>query len=201
MKKIIALLLVLVCALSVTACSLFGGEPVGTTDGSATVEDYNTAIGNTTPTTVTVTTTYKNIAPEATLVGLYVVTYNVDGTATIEYSYDELAPIGSASVMDKKEGTVEVLADGSISGEGISETVTAAAIGKIALDASKMDYSISMGVLNAEIKAENTKSVFGVDLGSDAKLLMRITNDGKIGSYSISYSTSAGEADIVCIFS
>ena len=64
-----------------------------------------------------------------------------------------------------------------------------------------MSYSISMGVLEATVAAENTASVFGVDLGSEAKLLMRITNDGKIGSYSISYSTSAGSADIVCIFS
>ena len=201
MKKIIALLLICVTAFALTACSLFGDKTTGTTDGSATIADYNTAISNTTPTVVNVTTTYENTAPEAVLVGSYVVTYNVDGTATIAYSFDRLAPIGSAEMVEKVEGTAEILPDGSVSGNDISETVSAAAVAKFNLDEKKMVYSISMGVLEATVKAEDTKSVFGVDLGSEAKLLMRITNDGKIGSYSISYSTSAGSADIVCIFS
>ena len=104
-------------------------------------------------------------------------------------------------MMEKVEGTAELLANGSVSSADISETVAAAAVAKFNLDEKKMSYNISMGVLEATVKAENTASVFGVDLGSEAKLLMRITNDGKIGSYSISYSTSAGSADIVCIFS
>ena len=201
MKKIIALLLICATAFALTACSLFGDKTTGTTDGSATIEDYNTAISNTTPTVVNVTTTYENTAPEAVLVGNYVVTYNVDGTATIAYSFDRLAPIGSSEMMEKVEGTAELLANGSVSSADISETVAAAAVAKFNLDEKKMSYNISMGVLEATVAAENTASVFGVDLGSEAKLLMRITNDGKIGSYSISYSTSAGSADIVCIFS
>ena len=41
MKKIIALLLICATAFAFTAC---GDKTTGTTDGSATIEDYNTAI-------------------------------------------------------------------------------------------------------------------------------------------------------------
>lgn len=200
MKKIIALLLILATAFALAACRGKDPDPVGTSDGSATVADYNEAISKTNPSVVTIRTTFENTAPAATLEGEYVVTYNVDGTATIVYEYDVLNSIGADEMVSKKQGTAQLLADGKISGS-IDKTVAAAAVGKIALDEKKMDYDISMGTLNAVIKAANTKAVLGIELGSDATLLMRITNDGYIGSYSISYSTSAGNADIVCIFS
>lgn len=198
MKKIIALALVLVTAFALTACSLFKKDG-GTTDGSATIKDYNNAISSTAPTTATIRTTYTNTAPAATLEGEYVVTYNVDGTATINYTYDRLAPIGSPDMIEKKTGKVDVLANGTVSGD-LDKVVAAAAINAIKLDEKKMEYDISMGVLNAVIKAENTKDIFGVDLGADASLDMRITDAGKVGSYSINYATSAGRAYIVCIF-
>lgn len=184
------------------------GKDDGTTDDGGddtqnseiTLADYTAAMTNTTPATVTIRTAYANKAPAVTLEGEYVVTYNVDGTATIVYSYDVLNDIGASEMMTKKTGTVELLADGTASGD-LNEAVKAAAINKISLDASKMDYEISMGVLNAVISAANTEAVFGIDFGSEVTLLMRITDDGKIGSYSLSYSTAAGDADIVCMFS
>ena len=198
MKKIIALALVLVTVFALSSCSLFRKNK-GTTDGSATIDDYNNAIAATTPTTVTVRTTYANTAPEATLEGEYVVTYNVDGTATVNYTYERLAPIGSAEMVEVKTGTVNVLSNGTVSGD-LDKVVAAAAVNPVKLNEKKMEYDISMGVLNAVVKAEDTKDVFGVDLGADATLDMRITNEGKIGSYSINYATSAGRAYIVCIF-
>lgn len=198
MKKIIALVLVLVTALALTACSLFKKDG-GTTDGSATIDDYNDAIAATTPTTATIRTTYRNTAPEATLEGEYIVTYNIDGTATVNYTYDSLAPIGSPEMIEKNTGKVDVLANGTVSGD-LDKVVAAAAVNSIKLDEKKIEYDISMGVLNAVVKAENTKDVFGVDLGADAALDMRITGDGRIGSYSINYATSAGRAYIVCIY-
>lgn len=209
MKKILALLLLLATVLVFAACDNTGNTgnnkpDDGTTDDDvkteATLADYTAAINNTAPATVTIKTTYANKAPAATLEGEYTVTYNVDGTATIVYSYDELNPVGASEMMSKKTGTVELLADGTASGD-LNEVVKAAAINKISLDGSKMDYEISMGVLDAVIAAENTKAVFGIDFGSEVTLLMRVTGDGKIGSYSVSYSTAAGDADIVCIFS
>lgn len=198
MKKIIALVLVLVTALALTACSLFKKDK-GTTDGSASIDDYNDAIEATQPTTATIRTTYKNTDPEVTLEGEYIVTYNIDGTATVNYTYDRLAALGSPEMIEKKTGKVEVLTNGTVSGD-LDKVVTAAAVNTIKLDGKKMEYDISMGVLNAVVKAEDTKDIFGVDLGADAALDMRITDDGRIGSYSINYATSAGRAYIVCIF-
>ena len=196
MKKIFAALLIIASLFTLAACKP-EGDPV--TDGSATIGDFNNAISATTPTSVTIKTTYENTAPAVTLNGEYNVTYNADGTATVAYKYDKLNSIGAADMTEEKVGAVNILANGTTTGD-LDATVTAAAISKINLDEKKMTYSISMGALDATVKADDTKAIFGIDLGSDARLIMRITGDGKIGSYSINYSTPAGKAGIVCIY-
>ena len=202
MKKIFALLLVIATVLALASCNINKKGPENTTDGSATIEDYNAAIARTAPETVKINTTYENNSPEITLTGEYNVTYNADGTATIVYAYDRLNNIGDSEMKTRVSGTATVLADGTVSGD-IDSMVSASAAKAIVLDASKLTYDISMGVLNATVKAENTKDVFGVDLGSDAMLLMRITGEGdamEIGSYTVNYTTSSGKVGIVCIF-
>lgn len=198
MKKLIALMLVLVTALAITSCSLFVKDK-GTTDGSATIDDYNNAIKATNPAKFTIRTEYQSTAPEATLTGEYVVTYNVDGTATIEYSYERLAPIGSESFIEVKTGVAEVNPNGTVKGD-IDKMVAASVAKQLQLNGKKMEYTISMGVLNAVIKAEDTKEILGVSLGADASIDMRITGEGKIGSYSINYATPTGMAYIICIY-
>ena len=198
MKRIIALILVLVTALAISSCSLFAKD-LGTTDGSATIEDYNDAIKNTTPNKVTILTEYQNINPEITLSGEYIVTYNVDGTATVNYSYESLAPIGSESLMEVKSGTAEVSSNGKVTGS-LDKLVAATVAKQVQLNKKKMEYTISMGVLNAVVKAEDTQKILGTAIGADASIDMRITDDGKIGSYSINYATSTGMAYIICIY-
>ena len=197
MKRIIALLLALLCVFAFASCATTPEGP--TTDGSASIADYNTAIAATTPAGARVTVTYENTAPEITLEGQYDVVYNVDGTATVTYSYEKLNSIGADEMISTVEGTAEVGADGTVTGD-LDKTVTAAATKKMNLDESKMTYKISMGALDATIKAADTESILGVALPSDARLLMRITSDGKIGSFSILYTTSWGNASIVCIY-
>ena len=200
MKKIIALLLVLSSIFAFSACNLIGGPDQGSTDGSATIADYNTAISATTPASANISVTIDNASPAVTLEGEYIVVYNVDGTATVSYSYDKLNQIGAADEpVTKITGIVEIGVDGSLSGS-LDSTVAAAAAKKFNLDESKMVYSISMGTLDATVKANNTESVFGVAIPSDVHLIMRMSSDGKIGSFSLNYSDAKGASSIVCIY-
>lgn len=197
MKKIIALLLALVAIFSLVSCTT--DENGGTTDGSATLDDYIAAISATAPKSMKIETTYENAAPKATLSGVYDVVFNVDGTATITGSYEKLNEVTASEFKSSVPVSVEISAAGKVSGS-VDANVTAMAVNKLNLDASKITYSISMGTLDASIKAENTASVLGIDLGSDAKALISMTADGKIGSLAISYTTADGNASIVCMY-
>lgn len=198
MKKIISILLIACCVLALAACGKNNGLPDLT--NLSTVDDYATAVNNTNPTTVKVNVTYENTAPAAILEGEYNVTYNVDGTATIKYKQEKLNAIGEGEGMERvEEGTVEVGINGELSGS-IDSVAVIAATKKLNLKAASYDYTIGMDVLNATVKAKDTEAVFGVNLRSDAILIMRITSEGKVGSYSVSYSTPEGKASIVCIY-
>ena len=204
MKKIWILLLAIINLVAIIAIMLLGlngcsGTGSSITDGSATIADYAAAISASNPKSATVSITYDNTALGITLKGEYVITYNVDGTATVVYSYDKLNGIGSEDMISTVTGTVEISASGALSGS-LDSTVAAAATKKINLDASKMSYVIAMGTIDASIKAADTAAVLGTALGSDAKLLMRMTSEGVIGSYSVTYNTASGPASVVCIY-
>ena len=201
MKKIFALLIVVATILAMVSCTT---KPEQQSDGSATVADYNNAIAATTPTSAIIKTTYENTTPEVTLEGIYNVTYNVDGTATVSYKYEKLNSIGAATMKETvpAEGlaSVNVGADGSVTGGEMDTTVAAAAVSKLNLVESKIGYVISMGTIDATIKAADTEEMLGFKIDSDVRLIMSMTADGKIGSYTINYSTPAGKAGIVCMF-
>ena len=201
MKKIIALLLALTCVLALASCQQEGaGENASISDGTATIEDYTAAIAATSPTKMTIETVLVNKTPAVTLNGSYTVEYQVDGTAVITGSYEKLNDPGQAEFKSEVSINSEVSATGQVTGSAIDATVSAAAVNKINLDAKKFSYEISMGTLNVTISAANTESVLGVKIDSEVKLIMRMTNDGKIGSYSINYATAGGDASIVCMY-
>ena len=203
MKKIIALLLALTCVFALASCQLVGGSGENNTnvsDGTASIEDYTAAIAATSPTSMTIETKLYNKNPEVTLEGSYTVVYQVDGTAVITGSYEKLNDPNQESFKSEVTINSEVSSTGKVSGSEIDATVSAAAVNKINLDAKKFSYEISMGTLNVTISAANTESVLGVKIDSEVKLIMRMTNDGKIGSYSINYSTGKGDASVVCMY-
>lgn len=201
MKKIIALLLALACVFALASCVQNGeGGNTNVSDGTATIEDYTAAIAATSPAGMTIETVLKNDTTNVTLNGSYTVVYQVDGTAVITGSYEKLNEPNESEFKSTVSINSEVSSSGKVSGDAVDATVSAAAVNKINLDAKKFGYEISMGTLNVTISAANTESVLGVKINSEVKLIMRMTNDGKIGSYSINYSTASGDASVVCMY-
>lgn len=189
MKKIIAFALLLVLALSLVACA-----PADTND----LTPYNEAIANTSPASVVIKTSFHHTGLDINIEGEYTVTFGEDGTATVNYWYYKLneASIDN-ELLELVDNQVAYIAnDGTVTGD-LEGTVTAAVQCKMNLDPAKMQYSIDRGILTATVKADDTKAVFGTDLGFDATLHMGLLDD-KISSYSISYTTHEGSAAIVC---
>lgn len=194
MKKIIAFALLLILAFSLVACT-----PADTTES---LDSFNSAIANSAPVSVIVETKFEHTRLDVDIEGEYTATFAEDGSATVKYWYYKL----NKADLDNDNELLELVpdqvayiaADGTVTGD-LEGTVTAAVQCKMNLDPSKMEYSIDRGILTATVKAANTKAVFGVDLGYDATLDMRLAGEGEaIGSYSIRYTTSEGSAVIVC---
>lgn len=194
MKKIIAFALMLVLAFMLVACT--------PTAASQTLSSFNSAIANSSPKSVVIETSFNHTGFDVEMTGEYTITFNEDGTADVGYWYYKLNDADDDNdellvLVDNK--TAHIAADGTVTGD-LDKTVTAAAKCRINLDASKMEYSIDRGILTASVKAADTEAVFGVALGFNATLDMRIV-DNAIASYSIRYTTSEGTAVIVCNYS
>lgn len=190
MKKIIAFALLLVLAFSLVACTPANTE---------SLDSYNEAIANTSPVSVIVETSFHHTRLDVDAEGEYTVTFDEDGTATVEYWYYKLntATLDNDELLELVDDQVAYVAqDGTVTGD-LEGTVTAAVQCKMNLDPGKMQYSIDRGILTATVKAADTEAVFGVALGYDATLDMRLAGDA-IGSYSIRYTTDEGSAVIVC---
>ena len=98
------------------------------------------------------------------------------------------------------KGTATVSADGTVSGD-VDAKVSAATAVKINLDPSKITYSIERGILTVTVKAADTQAVLGVDLGADASMTMTVSDGGKIGSVSYSYSIGTDSTvSVVCFY-
>ncbi len=192
MKKIIALLLILVCVFSLAACKDVEGEGL---------EAYKSAVSNTSATSITIETKLQHNALGVTIEGKYDVVIKEDGSAKVDYTYDKYNLIGSAELTTPVAGEATVAADGTVTGD-ISATVVAATVSKLNLEASKLSDLILErgGILKATVKAADTKSVLGIELGADADLTINLTSDGKIGSYSVIYAAPEGTATIVVMY-
>ncbi len=189
MKKIIAFALLLILALSLVACAPTDAEILA---------PYNEAIASTSPTSLIIKTSFHHTEFDVDLEGEYTVTFNENGTATVEYWYHKLNKAESDSELLElvDDQVAYIAADGAVTGN-LEGTVTAAVQCKMNLDPEKLNYNIARGVLTATVKSADTKAVFGVSLGSDATLQMGLLNDA-ISYYSISYTTNEGTAAIVC---
>lgn len=206
MKKIFAILLALTMALSVFAlagCGDNGGGDVDTTDHN--LEAIKAALSATTPASTDIE--INAVTPlGVTLNGEYNVTYNSDGTATVEYSYDKLntfegGPVGE--LVSRVSGTATIAQDGTVSGD-VSATVAGAATKSFNLDAAKFkSYSAGEGSLVATIAAENVEAVLGIAisrLASDVTISV-FANDGEVTAVSIAYTDSvAGAVTVECVY-
>ena len=196
MKKLIALLLALVCAFALAACG--EDEP----PAPDPIDDFVNAVSSSDPTSATITNTVESALLGVTLEGNYQVTYNEDGSATIAYSYDQLNEITDDSTADDilytVEGTATVAANGTVSGDVSGEVAAVAGI-SLNLDKTKLTYTVSSGVLSATVKAADVEAVLGVKINSDVSLTVSIA-DAKVSALTLAFETTVGDATIVCVY-
>ncbi len=190
MKKILVMLLALTLAFSMFSCG-----------GDEQIEAFVAAIEETNPNTLTVTV--KQESELGTLNAVYNTVYAEDGSFVMEYAYDvfnSAATSATEGVVSTKTGTVTCDKDGNYSdgGEfkGKNETSTGLTID---LEYKKFEnYTISQDgtVLTAEISADISENVLGINLGVDSVLV--ITRAGnQVSTVSLVYTTEQGKVTIL----
>ena len=203
MKKILALLLVVSSVFALGSCKLFKKD---TTEDETpkfdaeVVAAIQAKIDASAPVSANVTVTLASSLDDVK--GEYNVTYNADGSATVEYYYEKLNSFDENSDEFKSSfsGTTTVSADGTVTDE-LGGTASVEAITfDINLDPAKIyDATVSAGVLNATVKAENAAAVIGVDVKADVNVVVTYGSAG-VTSVAISYVSAAGPVEIVATY-
>ena len=202
MKKIIALLLALVCVVGLTAC----GQETGP-DGND-LDEFTAAVAAADPASAELETKVSSTTFGVSLEGVYNIAYNEDGSATVSYTYEQLRLIGDDvavgdGIKETVEGVATVAADGTVTvteGNGsVGAQITAVAGIKLNLNASKMTYTVSAGMLSATVKAADTAAVFGTAISADVNLVLTVAN-GAVSAITVTYNTADGQAEIVCLY-
>lgn len=204
MKKIIALILVVGCVLSLASCQLFGKDPSkdnNDPDDSVSISSIQEKIDASAPKGASITVAFATKLGD--LNGSYDVAYNEDGTASVDYSYEKFNTFTdgetSSELKSTVSGNVTVAVDGSVSGDLGAEGLTAVSF-DLSLEEGKLsNVVINAGVLSADVKAEDTAAVLGVALNYDAKLSVSTGTNG-ITSLSVTYTTNNGEVEIVTTY-
>ena len=201
MKKIIALILVIGCVLSLASCNFISGGNNNTPDDSASIPEIQAKIDASAPKGADVTVTFKTSLGE--LNGTYHVVYNEDGTATVDYSYEKFNKVEDGVLTLLKStytGTVTVAADGTVIGDIGSTDALNAISYDLKLDESKLSsVSINAGVLRADVKAADTEAVLGAALDCDVNLIVATSANG-VSSFTVGYTTNLGEVEIVTTY-
>lgn len=217
MKKVFALILALACVFCCAALVSCGDTPTPPDDGGNTpnpdnpddgnqpldLSAFNTAVNNTDPASSVITTVMESELGE--LNGRFEITYNEDGTSSIEYSYEKFLPLDAEGTETKETvtGTVNVQANGSFSdGASFNGQNSVAVSFKLTLDVEKLDGAkVEGNSLIATVKAANTKAVLGVELASDVTLIVVKGETGLTSvsmSYAIDVSGLPGTASVAC---
>ena len=166
-------------------------------DDADTLEEFQSAISNTAPNSASISTSLLTVHSDEAMKGLYDVTYNADGTVTVKYAYMKLNAIGEGDgLFSTVTGTATIDAEGNVTGD-VEGTVVGAAAIVANLDADKMEYTISAGVLTATVEAADVEAVLGVDTGADTVLTITVVG-GNVLALTITYTSAAGPVEIVC---
>ena len=169
------------------------------------LEPFVLAIAKTEPTSATVTTEIENDLLGVPMTGIWDITYNDDGSASVIYSYmhmiEDLASTTSDLPYEIKTGECAIDAEGNVIGTDLAFTkVAAAALVKYNLDASKLsDVSTDAGVLSAKVAAADTAAVLGADLGADANFTMTVV-EGVVVAVTVTYEIDGVSAKIISAF-
>lgn len=196
MKRILALILAVFCVLSLASCRKNKDETPAV--NAEEVAPFQAKIDASVPETATVTVTFKSTL--GTLNSEYLVTYNMDGSATVAYTYEEFNTPDSSEFKSTYEGQTNISTNGTLSSapEGIASVE--ALTFDINLDPTKIySATVTSGIISIVVKAENTEAVLGVNLGVDATVVISVGTLG-VGSVAISYTTAEGTVDIVSTY-
>ena len=207
MKKIIALILVIGCMLCLASCETLFPSNQGTPDDtqkpddSYAIPDIQAKIDASAPAGADITVSFVTALGE--LCGSYDVAYNEDGTATVNYSYEQFNTFTAGEIATELKsvisGTVTVAADGSVSGDLGAEGLNAVSF-KLQLDEGKLSsVAINAGVLSATVKAADTAAVLGVALDYDVQLVVATGTTG-VTYMSVAYTTAHGPVEIVTTY-
>lgn len=203
MKKILSAVLVLGCIFAFASCALTATteeeKPVVDNEGNViTIDTIQACIDDSAPKGANSSVTF--VSDIGDLNGSYDVTYNDDGSATVDYSYELFNTItpGSSSDGFKKSytGSFTVSADGVVSGDVGGIGAVEAVSFDIFLDIEKLsNCSLSSGILKAKVPAAYTLDVLGVIIDYDVDMNI-ITANGKVTSISMKYVTESGTVEI-----
>ena len=203
MKKIIALLLALVCVFALVSC---GGTPevpdVPDEPDYSNLEPFKAAVTASAPKTAKIEVSMETTISDEPMTGEFDISYGAENIL-VNYTYDQFNEINATNptAPDKETvtGSATIDKNGNVTDGSVSSTVTAAALAQYNLDGAKMTYTVQVGVLTATVEAANTESVLGVKIDADVTLTLTVT-DGKVTSVTINYTTSEGPATIATTY-
>jgi len=203
MKKIIALLLALVCVFALVSC---GGTPevpdVPDEPDYSNLEPFKAAVTASAPKTAKIEVSMETTISDEPMTGEFDISYGAENIL-VNYTYDQFNEINATNptAPDKETvtGSATIDKNGNVTDGSVSSTVTAAALAQYNLDGAKMTYTVQVGVLTATIEAANTESVLGAKIDADVTLTLTVT-DGKVTSVTINYTTSEGPATIATTY-
>lgn len=197
MKKFIAILLALTLVFALASCKKDNAP------AAVDVESYKTAVANTSLRTAKLVVTQTNdLFPNDPLVAEYEISFNDDGSAVVDFTYmlyQTITPGGDGVITEQHTGHANIAADGTVTGDRVSDTVTAAASVSFNLDATKMTVSEDHGILRANIPAANTAAVLGGAISADVVLTLSTAN-GVVTGATINYTTANASYEIVCTY-
>ncbi len=180
MKKFLSLVVIIACVCMLFSCS---------GDATSAFEAAIAGVGADTSTTITQVT--EDVLGELT--ATYTVTYNDDGSATINYSYEQWKDITASGTEDKTviTGTITRAEDGTYTdGKDFSGSADSIAAGfSLNLEAVKDAAEISSDktTLKVNVAAEDTESVFGFEFSYDVELEIKLKGDA-LDTVTVSYT-------------
>ena len=223
MKKILAILLALTCAVSCMfvlsacnddvctehvdndgdkkcdVCQADMSDPAGTEDKRTA---FSAAIAATKPTTLKVTV--KSNSPFGELESVYTTVYStVDSSFTITYHTKQ---INDGFEVDadiiEKDGVITCDASGNYSdGTFMGSNPNATGVNANIMSDRLTNYTVSTdgNILTATIAADDTLAVLGVQYAEDVTLVLT-KNEGKIISISLTYGAEANRVKVACVY-
>lgn len=209
MKKIIALILIVGCIFALASCKP-SDKGDGNNDGNqgnnnvdkTGVAAIQKSIDDSAPKSADISVEFESTL--GTLNGKYDVTYNADGSATVDYSYELFNTFDENAVRDEIKsthtGVATVTSSGEVSGDLGGVASVEAVTFDINLDSSKLTTGeVSASVLKAKVAAANTADVLGVSIGYDVDLTIT-TGAGRVTYIIINYTTNMGPVEITAIY-